>query len=121
MAKEERTAGPATREELKLILHKLDKKFYGRIFKVKDSTLVPDDQYVVFLAKDNAFAKLIEQYPQICEELGCDAKQVEMAKQVVENVKRWRGEHEDLCKNPDAEGERVIGDTFFTDGSEPQA
>jgi hypothetical protein len=36
---------------------KLDAKFYGNIFKAKDNSQVPDDEYVVFLAKDNAFAR----------------------------------------------------------------
>jgi len=35
---------------------KLDAKFFGEIFKAKDHSRVPDDEYAVFLAKDNAFA-----------------------------------------------------------------
>lgn len=36
-------------------MEKLDAKFYGEIRKVKDGAVVPEDEYVVFLAKDTAF------------------------------------------------------------------
>lgn len=54
---------------------KLDPKFAGVIFKVKDGTIVPDDEYVVFLAKDNAFAAILPLYRDKCAELGCDGEQ----------------------------------------------
>lgn len=51
---------------------KLDAKFYGEIRKVKDDSVVPDDQYMVFLAKDNAFADTVVYYRDRCVALGCD-------------------------------------------------
>jgi hypothetical protein len=38
---------------------KLDAKFYGDLRKVKDGSAVPDDEWAVFLAKDNAFAAIL--------------------------------------------------------------
>ena len=47
---------------------KLDAKFYGEIRKVKDDSIVPDDEYVVFLAKDNAFAEVTHHYAETCDQ-----------------------------------------------------
>ena len=41
---------------------KLDKKFVGQITKVKDGSIVGEDEYVVFLAKDTAFASILPTY-----------------------------------------------------------
>lgn len=37
----------------------LDAKFYGVIHKVKNGEVVPPDEFVVFLAKDDAFAAIL--------------------------------------------------------------
>jgi hypothetical protein len=55
---------------------KLDAKFYGEIRKVKDDSIVPDDEYVVFLAKDNAFAEILPIYRDRCITMGCDDEQI---------------------------------------------
>lgn len=84
---------------------KLDKKFYGDIHKVKDLTLVPPDQYLVFLAKDDAFAATLPEYLRQCELLGADPVQLLMVEDMIANVITWRLAHPELCKVPDAEGE----------------
>lgn len=93
-------------------MNKLDKKFYGNIRKVKDDTTVPIEQWVVFLAKDNAFADIVKQYPKKCEELGCDKEQIEAAYKLVEDIEEWRSNHPELCKIPDAHGERLLHDKW---------
>ena len=42
------------------MLEKLDAKFYGVIVKNKDESIVPQDQYMVFLAKDAAVVAMLE-------------------------------------------------------------
>lgn len=87
---------------------KLDAKFYGTIIKVKDNTTVPEDQYVVFLAKDNAFAAVLPTYREKCVELGCDNEQIAAVDKLIVRLNSWRQENQDKLKIPDAKGERLL-------------
>jgi hypothetical protein len=87
---------------------KLDAKFYGNIFKIKDNSTVPDDEYVVFLAKDNAFANILPQYLAECIRLGADKEQVEAVTRIMDRLFTWRQAHPDRLKTPDAAGERLL-------------
>lgn len=87
---------------------KLDAKFEGEIRKVKDGSIVPDDEYVVFLAKDNAFAEVIHQYRLICIQRGCDNEQIAAVDRMILRLEKWRSEHPDRLKNPDAKGEKLL-------------
>jgi len=97
---------------------KLDKKFEGLITKVKDKpstgtmgSIVPDDQWVVFLAKDNAFAGedgALYYYRDRCSFLGADDEQMEAVESLIDRVEAWREKHPDLLKVPDAKGERLL-------------
>ncbi len=87
----------------------LDTKFYGTIRKAKDDTIVPPDQYVVFLAKDNAFAATLPIYRQVCVSLGVGGAQIVAIDELIARVSRWRAENPEKCKLPDIEpGERFI-------------
>lgn len=88
---------------------KLDAKFYGDIRKVKDDSIVPEDEYVVFLAKDNAFAAILPLYRDKCIELGCDIEQIAAVQRMWERVEMWRARNKPRLKNPDAAGEKLIG------------
>jgi len=90
-------------------LFKLDAKFYGEIRKVKDDSIVPDDEYVVFLAKDTAFAETLPQYRYFCSVLGCDKEQLAAVDRMIERVNAWRGSHPERLKIPDAKGEKLLG------------
>jgi hypothetical protein len=87
---------------------KLDAKFTGTILKVKDGTVVPDDQYVVFLVKDNAFAAVLPEYRAKCVELGADKEQIAAVDRMIYRATAWREENPDLCKVPDAKGETLL-------------
>jgi hypothetical protein len=89
-------------------MEKLDKKFTGVIVKVKDCTIVPDDQYVVFLPKDTAFANILPQYLGECLKLGCDTEQIEAVRQMIRRVNKWRTANPERCKIPDAAGENML-------------
>jgi hypothetical protein len=87
---------------------KLDKKFAGTIYKVKDGSIVPGDEYVVFLAKDNAFAEILPMYLTACLEMHCDQEQIQAVSALIDRVDKWRREHPERLKNPDAAGERLL-------------
>lgn len=88
---------------------KLDAKFYGTIYKVKDDSVVPDDDYVVFLAKDNAFAAILPLYLAKCIELGCDEEQIDAVIRMMKRLREWRSSRPAQLKDPDAAGEKLLG------------
>ncbi len=88
---------------------KLDAKFSGVVVKVKDGTIVPDDEYVVFLAKDNAFAAILPAYRDKCKEIGCDDEQIAAVDRLILRLGLWRAQNQHRVKKPDAKGERLIG------------
>lgn len=87
---------------------KLDAKFYGTIRKVKDDSVVPEDQYVVFLAKDNAFASILPLYFEKCVDLKCDQEHLDSLVRMIYRLDEWRKANPHLCKNPDAKGEKLL-------------
>lgn len=82
-------------------MQKLDGKFYGQIHKAKDDTVVNDDEWVLFLAKDNAFAAVLPLYLEECIKQGADDRQIEGVKELIERVNIWRRAHPDKCHVPD--------------------
>lgn len=88
---------------------KLDAKFYGEIRKVKDDTIVPDDEYVVFLAKDNAFAEILHEYLAACARHGCDLDQLSAVTRMMKRIEDWRAQNPSKLKAPDAKGEKLLG------------
>ncbi len=69
---------------------------------------MPDDEYVVFLAKDNAFAAIMPDYLAKCIELGCDEEQVQAVTRLMDRMLAWRNTNPEKCKVPDAAGERML-------------
>jgi len=89
-------------------MDKLDAKFTGDIFKVKNGEPVPPDEYVVFLAKDDCFALALEDYVRYCYSLGCDYEQLAAVNRMAGRVRAWRIKNADKCKKPDAKGDRLL-------------
>jgi hypothetical protein len=87
---------------------KLDAKFYGEIRKVKDGSLVPDDEYVVFLAKDTAFANMLMRYRAECVRLGADREQIDAVDRLDHRLRQWRAANPERLKVPDAAGEKLL-------------
>lgn len=87
---------------------KLDAKFYGVIVKAKDNSVVPEDEYVVFLAKDTAFADTMPTYRANCEKLGCDSEQLAAVDRMIERLTKWRASNHHRLKTPDAHGEKLL-------------
>lgn len=88
---------------------KLDAKFSGVIFKIKDGSIVTDDEYVVFLAKDTAFANILPAYRAECVKLGADQEQIAVVDRMSIRLKNWRRDNPDRLKVPDAKGEKLVG------------
>ena len=86
---------------------KLDAKFYGEIRKFKDDALVPEDEYVVFLAKDNCFADVLPIYLAKCIKAGCDDEHVDSVMRMIRRVREWRNNNTARLKYPDAAGEKL--------------
>ena len=87
---------------------KLDAKFEGEIRKVKDGSIVPEDQYVVFLAKDNCFAAVLPIYLAECIKARCDDEHVDALLRMIRRVQQWRDRNPMLLKYPDAAGELLL-------------
>jgi hypothetical protein len=86
---------------------KLDLKFYGELRKIKNDAVVPNDEWMCFLAHDNAFADILPLYRRRCEELGCDAEHLTAVDLTIERVHAWRQANPDKLKKPDAKGEKL--------------
>jgi hypothetical protein len=88
---------------------KLDAKFTGEIRKIKNGAVVPEDEYVVFLAQDTAFYLTLPTYRRKCIELGCDPEQIAALDRMWARLTDWRSDNPDRCKVPGAAGE-ILGD-----------
>lgn len=87
---------------------KMDKKFFGAVFKVKDDSLVQDDEYITFLVKDDCFDEVLPQYLSACVQHGCDDDQVREVEKLVDRVAEWRDRNSHRLKKPDAQGETLL-------------
>lgn len=90
------------------MLVKMDAKFYGEIRKAKDNSIVPDDEWVVFLVKDNAFAATLPIYLEKCIEMGADEEQIASVRRMIDRMNEWRERNQDRLKTPDAAGEMLL-------------
>lgn len=88
---------------------KLDGKFHGIIVKNKDQSIVPQDQWICFLAKDNAVLETLAFYYNQCKRLGAHPRQLEAVGQMMARVDQLRRNNPGICKVPDVEpGEITI-------------
>lgn len=87
---------------------KLDGKFHGIIAKNKDQSIVPQDQWLVFLAKDNALPDTLRFYREECSRLGASPEQLAAVNALLVRVLRWRSENHSLCKTPDVQKGEIV-------------
>ena len=92
-------------------MEKLDGKFYGRIWKEKDGTEVPPDQFIVFLAKDRALIPTLEFYRSECERIGCGIPQLMAINDLLCRVQKWQDEHPAKMKLPDTDPGEIFATT----------
>ncbi len=89
-------------------MQKLDGKFHGIIAKNKDGSIVGQDEWIVFLAKDNALLPTLRFYREECIRIGADASQVNACTELIERVEAWRDFNLTACKVPDVEPGELI-------------
>lgn len=82
---------------------RLDHKFHGVVVKNKNGIVVSPDQWMVFLAKDNAVPATLAFYEQECSRQGAEPAQIEAVRAMRQRVDEWRKAHPELCKAPDVE------------------
>lgn len=82
---------------------KLDGKFHGVLVKNKNGSIVPQDQWIVFLAKDNALPATLKFYEEECTRLGAKQAQITAVQDLRVRVDAWRRQHPELLKTADVE------------------
>ncbi len=82
-------------------MKKLDSKFHGLLVKNKDQSIVPQDEWVVFLAKDNAFPPTLQFYLDECKRQGATMDQLMAIRNLIARVEAWRDEFPGACHTPD--------------------
>lgn len=87
---------------------KLDGKFHGIIAKNKDGSIVPQDQWMVFLAKDNAVPATLRFYFGECQRQGASRDQLAAVADMIDRVDAWREANPNLCKTPDVQPGEII-------------
>lgn len=87
---------------------KLDGKFHGIIVKNKDASVVPPDEWIVFLAKDDAVLPTLQFYLHECHKIGAAPDQLRAISALIGRVKEWRDLNPDRCKVPDVEPDELI-------------
>lgn len=87
---------------------KLDGKFHGIIVKNKDQSIVPQDQWIVLLAKDNAVPATLNFYRSECARLGAELKQLQAVDEMILRVLEWRKNNPEKCKIPDVEPNEIV-------------
>jgi len=79
----------------------VDMKYCGIVRRISDSTILPQDQMIVFNAADNAVPKMLEEYLRECERIGCGEDHLLRVGELIERAQRWRAANPDICKIPD--------------------
>jgi len=81
----------------------LDTKVYGILFKTKDNTPIPPDEFIVFRAADNAIVDTLVCYLGKCTALGAEQSHINAIHDLLRRVREWRGKHPERCKIPDTD------------------
>jgi hypothetical protein len=87
---------------------KLDGKFHGVIVKNKDGSIVPQDQWIVFLAKDNCLPPTLYFYLAECQRQVASFEQTEAVRELLERVLQWRSANPAACKTPDVQVGEIV-------------
>lgn len=87
---------------------KFDGKFHGIIVKNKDGSVVPQDQWMVFLIKDDAFPATLRFYRAECERQEAGPEQLKAVDEAIERMDLWRERNAHLCKTPDVQPGEIV-------------
>ena len=81
-------------------MEKIDQKYYGNVFK-NDGTPVPEDEWIVFRAKDLALPAAMDAYIEKCKRLDCDMEFIHEFTILKDRVRIFQLENQERCKIPD--------------------
>jgi hypothetical protein len=87
---------------------KLDGKFHGIIAKNKDGSIVPQDQWIVFLAQDDAVPATLRFYHAECKRLGASLEQLHAIDLLIIRASAWRSSNPGKCKVPDVQPGELV-------------
>ena len=101
------------------MVERLDGKFQGTITKNKNGEVVPPDEFMVFLAKDNAFPATLRFYRDECERKGAGLAQLQAVDEAIARLHQWRQANPHRLKTPDVEaGEIDVGTVSDSAGND---
>lgn len=89
-------------------IKKLDRKFKGAIYANKDGRKIPDDQWIILLAKDDAVPATLQFYRDKCKLLGVEESHITAVSDLINRVEKWREQNVDLCRLPDTDPDELI-------------
>jgi len=78
---------------------RIDQKYYGEVFK-NDGTKVPEEEMIVFRAKDRAVPATLKAYAVKCQSIGCSDLHVEEILLLRDRVIHFQ-QSTGICKIPD--------------------
>lgn len=81
----------------------LDSKVHGRLFKNKDNTEIPPDEFIVFRPHDNVVPEMLDFYRKRCIEMGATKEQIKAIIALEDRVFAWRAQHPERCKVADVQ------------------
>lgn len=79
---------------------KIDQKYHGKVFK-KDGTPIPEDEWIVFRAKDLCFIPALDTYIDECAARGCTDKHLKGLVELRKKVLEFQRDNPERCKIPD--------------------
>jgi len=85
---------------------RIDRKYYGEVFK-NDGTLVPEEEMIVFRAKDRAVPAMLQFYADECRSIGCSDFHVEQMLVLKERVTHFQ-QTTGFCKIADTNPDELI-------------
>jgi hypothetical protein len=82
---------------------RLDSKVHGTLVSNKNGVEIPEDEFIVFRAHDNALISTLTHYRHQLETLGAKQNQLLAVDDLISRVQYWRAGHPERCKVPDVE------------------
>jgi len=82
---------------------KMDSKVHGTLFKNKDGSEIPEDEFIVFRPSDNAVPETLVFYRNLLIKQGASQEQVEAVIELEFRVGNWRKQHPERCKVADVQ------------------
>lgn len=80
---------------------RLDGKYIAEIRKADTGELIPNDEWILFRAKDLALPATLLAYYDECRRRGSPVSHLQAIMALYERTNDWQMAHPDLCKVPD--------------------